>query len=410
MRGAGEHVIARARGASRPRGPLRGSVPWLRSAAAALVACALFITACSEGEKKAVAPAPTLEDGRIVFADGSPQIASIHAEPVQPTGKVSIRLPGRLVWDENLTVRIYSAFAGRVLSILVGAGDAVQGGQPLATLASPDFGQAQADAQRAAADLSLAEKNLVRVRDLVENGVAPRKDLAAAQAEQQRARTEYARASARVKLYRGNVSIDQSLVLRSPIPGTVVERNVNPGQELRPDVAMANQPALFVITNPTYLWVLLDATERDLPLLRAGEDVKLRVAAYPDETFSARIDVVSDFVDRETRTVKVRASTANPTRKLKGDMFVTAEVEAATIPGVLVPAKAVFLIGETHYAFVEEKPGRYRRVAIRTSGETNGSIGVVEGVNPDERVVVDGTLFLQRIHAQLTARDRAGQR
>lgn len=392
--------------------PRTGARRGLRSWPGVLAVCllgAMLLASCGEEKKKVTAPGQRLEDGRVVFADGSPQIASIHAEPVLPTGNTSVRLPGRLVWNENLTVRVYPPFGGRVLNILVSVGDAVQGGQPLATLASPDFGQAQADAQRAFADLALAEKNLARVRDLVESGVAPRKDLTAIQAEHQRARTEHVRASARLKLYGGGASLDQSLVLRSPIPGTVVERNVNPGQEIRPEVAMAGQPALFVITDPAQLWVALDSTERDLPLLRAGEDVRLRVVAYPDDVFSARIDFVSDFVDRETRTVKVRGSTSNPSRKLKADMYVTGEVEAPTIPGVLVPAKAIFLAGDTHYAFIEEKPGRYRRVAVRTSGETNGSIGVVEGVGKDDRVVVDGTLFLQRIHAQLTARERAGK-
>lgn len=408
MTGGGSGALKGGRQEGRPRAA-RARRPTTRrrpaSVAAVLLGVAILV-GCAE-EKKPVAPLQKLEDGRIVFVEGSPQVASIHSESVQRSGSVTVRLPGRIAWDENVTARIYPPLAGRVVNILVSVGDAVRAGQPLATLASPELGQAQADAQRAVADLGLAEKNLTRISDLVEAGVAPRKELAAAQAEQQRARSEYARAQARVKLY-GSASIDQSLPLRTPIRGTVVERNVNPGQEVRPDVAMTSPP-LFVVTDPGQLWVTLDANERDLPLLRAGEDVRLRVSAYPNETFSARIEVVSDFVDRETRTVKIRGATTNPQRKLKADMYVAAEVDTPAIDGVLVPAKAVFLIGETQYAFIEEAPGRYRRVAVRTSGETNGSIGVVEGIGPDDRVVVDGALFLQRIHAQLTARERPGK-
>lgn len=114
-------------------------------------------------------------------------------------------------------------------------GDRVKAGQALAYLASPDFGQAQADAGKAQADIALAEKNLARIRELHDNGVAPRKDLSQAEAEHARARSELARAQGRVRLYGGGTGIDQTLALKSPIAGTVVERNLNPGQELRSD-------------------------------------------------------------------------------------------------------------------------------------------------------------------------------
>jgi diguanylate cyclase (GGDEF)-like protein len=69
-------------------------------------------------------------------------------------------MPGRLVWDEDRTVRIYSAFAGRVTKILAKLGESVKPGQTLALVASPDFGEAQADARKAESDLALAQKNV----------------------------------------------------------------------------------------------------------------------------------------------------------------------------------------------------------------------------------------------------------
>ena len=198
------------------------------------------------------------------------------------------------------------------MKIFVKPGDVVKPGQILARLASPDFGQAQADARKAASDFALAEKNLARVRELVAAGVAPQKDLKAAEAEHARAQAELARASGRVRLYGSAAeAVDQSFALKSPIAGTVVERNINPGQELRSDLMLANGPPMFVITDPSRLWVLLDATERDLPFLKPGETVALHSDAYPDEAFSAVIEMVADFVDPQTRTIKVRGSLAN---------------------------------------------------------------------------------------------------
>ena len=367
-----------------------------RFVAAALIAAAL--AGCGD-EKKAVAPVPQVEGEQISFPEGSPQIAALRAEAVRAGEPVIVRLPGRLVWDEDRTVRIYAAFAGRVTKILASLGETVKPGQKLALIASPDFGEAQADARKAESDLVLAQKNLARLRELTENGVAAKKDLEAAEAEFARAQAEAARSAARVKLYGGGGAVDQNLAVTAPVAGVVVERNVNPGQELRPDVAMANQPAMFVITDPSRLWLQLDATERDLPLLAAGKALKIRSSAYPDETFVARLDVVSDFIDRETRTVKVRGTLDNADRRLKGEMFVTAELETPPLKGFAVPAKAVFLIGDRYFVFVEEGSGRYVRREVQAGPERGGKVPVSGGLKDGDKVVVDGSLFLQQIYA-----------
>ncbi|MCC6611408.1 MAG: efflux RND transporter periplasmic adaptor subunit [Burkholderiales bacterium] len=335
------------------RSPLGRAV----TVAASLVAA---ISGCGERDPLPEPPQVKLAAGGIVFPQDSPQLASITVEPVRPGGATVLRLGGRLVWDEDRTVRLYPAFAGRVARILAKPGDAVKPGQTLALLASPDYGQAQAEARKAEGDIALAQKTLVRVRELVAHGVAPGKDLATAEADYARAEAEVERTRALLKLYGGREAIDQSFALKTPIAGVVVERNINPGQELRPDLQLANSPAMFVITDPSRLWVVLDATERDLRFLKSGGKVTLRVGAFPGEHFVATIETISDFLDPQTRTEKVRGSIPNSDRRLKGEMFVTAELETEERAALEVPAKAVFLAGDKYYVFVEEGPGASR--------------------------------------------------
>src|SRR4029450_211390 len=168
----------------------------------------------------------------------------------------------------------------------------------------PDFGQAQTDARRAESDFFLAEKNLARLTDLEQHGVAPRKDVQAAEADYGRAQAELARTRERLKLYgaRGP-GVDQSYALTSPIEGIVVEKNRNPGQELRPDQGKGTPPALFVITYPKDLWAVLDASERELAAVKIGQIVTILTPAYRDEDFSARVEAISDFLDPGTRTI-----------------------------------------------------------------------------------------------------------
>ena len=120
--------------------------------------------------------------------------------------------------------------------------------------------------------------------------------------------------------------MDQTYTLTSPIAGTVVERNINPGQELRPDQMVANSPPLFVVTNPATLWAIFDASERDLVMLRVGKVIQVSTPAYRDERYLAKVEAIADFLDPATRTLKIRTRLDNLSRKLKAEMFVTADV------------------------------------------------------------------------------------
>jgi membrane fusion protein, heavy metal efflux system len=367
------------------------------------LALAAAASACGDGDAKPDIARPRLENGEIVFPEGSPQVASFATETVKEAGPVQLRLTGRLVWDENRTVRLYPPFAGRVLQILVKTGERVSRGQALAKLASPDFGQAQADARRAQSDFALAEKNLNRQRELHAAGVSSRKDLATAEADYARADAELARAMGKVKLYGASTdSVDQNFSLSSPIDGVIVERNINPGQELRTDLQLANTPPMFVITDPSRLWVQLDAGESQLASLKPGQKVLLRSAAWPDETFPATLENISDFIDSASRTVKVRGAVENRERKLKGEMFVTAELRETLRADLAMPEKALVLAGDNYYVFVEEKPGRYSRQEVKVDAVRDGVASVSAGVKLGQKVVTEGNLFLHRLHRQLS--------
>jgi membrane fusion protein, heavy metal efflux system len=159
---------------------------------------------------------------------------------------------------------------------------------------------------------------------------------------------------------------------------------------------------MFVVTDPSRLWVQLDATERDLPRLKTGMRVKLRTGAWPDEVFPATLVAISDFIDPATRTVKVRGTVDNRGRKLKGEMFVNAEIEGAPRANLQVPEKAVVQASGKNWVFVEEAPGRFARVEIELDGVHDGVAGIVSGLAPGQKVVIEGNLFLHRLYRQLS--------
>ncbi|HET7365016.1 MAG TPA: efflux RND transporter periplasmic adaptor subunit [Burkholderiales bacterium] len=356
----------------------------------------LLLAACGEKEKD---PAPqfTVEQHSVViFPSGSPQAAGISSVPIEPRRDMVVRFNGRLVWNEDRTVRVFAPFAGRVSVIAVRPGDRVKPGQTLAVIAAPELGMAQAEARKAEQDHALAQKNLARVQELFNAGVAPAKDLQAAQADVARTAADRQRTAAKLKLYGKTDSVDQTLPLKTPIAGVVVERNLNPGQEIRPD--SQGDKGLFVVSDPRKLWFLLDVAEKDVGLVKPGTDVSITTTSLGAEHVKGTIMYVADVVDPQSRTVKVRGAVEGDER-LKAEMYIVAELRVPATGGFLVPARAVYLRGEQHYVFIDQGNGRYARRAIVAGPLTDGYQVVLQGLAANDKVVLDGSLLLERLLA-----------
>ena len=350
------------------------------------LACAL--AACDRsGETQHEAPI-RVEGERVILSE--PEKADfLKLATVERDKGTTLRITGRLIWNEDLTARVVPQVAGRIQKIAVELGASVKAGQLLATLISPEFGIAEADARKAQADLTVARKALERQRELHAAGVVSDKDWQQTEAETTRIQADADRARLRLSGLGG--SADGAYPLRSPLPGIVVERNLSPGMEYRPE---QNGEALFVVTDPTHLWLRLDAAESDLAALKTGELFAFTVKQYPGEKFTGTLRHIGDFVDPTTRTVPVRGEVNNPDRRLKGGMFATAQIELPPTQLLEVPAAAVILIGNQHYVLVEEAPGRYVRRTVRSGRTQEGRIAVLEGLTEGERVVVEGNLHL----------------
>jgi len=351
-----------------------------RRAAALVLACALS-GACHRAASEAEAPEPRVEGARVSFPTDSPELGSLQVGAPRETQTPTITVNGRLAWDENETVRVYSPFGGRITQIVAEPGQVVAKGDVLARLASSDFGQAEADARKAASDLRLAERTLTRERDLYEHGAAARRDLEAAEADEARASAESQWTSARLAAYgEAARSADGSFALRAPIAGTVVERNLAPGQDVRPDQMMAG-------------------SEKLAAPMSVGDAFAVRLHLDPSRTLRGRVELVSPSLDPVTRTVKVRGSLANADGALRAEMLVNVDVATTDDRKVAeVPVTAVLLRGDKHFVFVEDHPGSYERREVAIGHEQEGWLSVTSGLDADRRVVTQGALLLEKIY------------
>ena len=342
------------------------------------------------------APQPIVQGQQLRFPAGHPQLALLGTIEAKAAQSVTIELPARLVWNEERTQRIYPAFAGRVLTLNADIGQSVQAGQVLATLASPEFGAAQADTAKAMADAQVAERALARHQTLFEGDVISRKELDMTEAEALRAKAELARAQARTRMYGSANTVNQQLGLAATIRGVVVERNLSAGQEVRPDQGGPGNQALFVVSDPTLLWVQIDARESDTASLKPGTKIILTLPNFPDQTFEAKITAAGDFIDSNTRSIKVRAVIDNTQRLLKAEMLGTARIERKLAAGVLVPASAVQLRGIEHWTYIQTEPGVFEPRRVKLGYEGPQEVLIIEGVQAGEWVVKENSLLLAR--------------
>lgn len=356
-----------------------------------------LLSACDRPAPVAVgAPQPIFEASQIKYPPGHPQLPLLASEAAQAAQDLVFELPARLVWNEDRTQRITSAFAARVNQIHADVGKPVSAGSALATLSSPEFGAAQADAARAQADASVAQKNLARQQDLFNAGVVARKELEQAQGDALRTQAEVDRAQARVAMYGGGQRVDQLIALTTHMTGVVVERNLNPGQEVRPDAASPGGNALFVVTDPRELWLLIDAKAEDLPHLRAGVSLPLHVPGVSDGPFMATVLGSSDAIDPVARVVKVKAKVANPQRLLKAEMIGTVQVQRQLNGGVMVPSSAVFLRGAQHVVYVQHQAGVYQSRDVALGHADSKTSHITQGLAPGDLVVKQNVLLLER--------------
>jgi len=363
---------------------------------------ATLVLGCHHEASPDQAAGPKVTGQTIAFPPGSPQLASVESAPVELRQPVNAELSGRLLWNENVTVRVFTPFAGRVRKLRADLGQKVGANEPLAEIESPDFGQAQADARKAESDLKLTVRNLARLRELFAHGAAAQKDVEAAEDAQAQAEAEQARALSKIAAYGAEASgPDEIFLLRSPLAGTVVDKSIGPGQEIRPDQMLANIPEitapLFVVSDPAQLWIQIDATEVDLPHLQPGHEFTFTGRAFPGQTFTGRVDTVSEFIDPNTRTIKIRGSVDNSRRLLKAEMFVNVSLPDGQAAALSVPAAAVFLKGDKHFVFVQDQPGVFTRREVAIGSEEAGRVLILNGLQTGQQVVTDGCVFLQEV-------------
>jgi cobalt-zinc-cadmium efflux system membrane fusion protein len=345
---------------------------------------------------------PKSHSNHLSLAAASAQLSFLRIESVQLLPlPASETFNARISLAEDLTARIFPPVAGRVIRLLVGLGDKVKAGQPLAVIDAPEFGQAIADLHKAEADAALKDKALARAQTLYAGEALARRDLEAAEADSQARRAEAERARLRLANLTpaaGKLQGEQ-LTLRAPLAGIIVDRQANPGTEVRPD----SSTPLFIIGDLDRLWLNIDLPEKAAAQAQPGREVHFSVEAFPGMDFNARIERVGAMVDPSTRRIPVRAGLDNRDRRLKPEMYARATISQGDgQQAIRLPVSALLTGGLNTHVFIQTADREFDRIAVNVLRQDAEFAYIAAGtaLNPGDRVVVRGALLLASEMAQ----------
>jgi cobalt-zinc-cadmium efflux system membrane fusion protein len=334
-----------------------------------------------------------------LFTIPSDQMAHVQVLAVQPTSLTrTLRLTGAVAYNSFHTTPVITQVSGPVSRIVVVPGQHVQRSDPLLYVASPDYSQLRTNYLKAKDAHALAQKAYARAQDLYQHHAIAEQNLEQAESAQTQAEGDLAAAEAALKVM-GIISPDALVkappsfeaLVKSPINGEVVEQDVSVGQLLQTSITQC-----FILSDTSTVWVLVNIYQKDLPYVHVGDAVTIQTESYPD-VFHGRISYVAASLDPNTRTLQARIETSNPGLKLKKDMYVVATVDAGTIQNAIaVPDSAVLRDSENQpFVYVEQAANQFGRRSVTLGDSMKGRTQVISGLNPGDRVIGDGSLFLQ---------------
>jgi cobalt-zinc-cadmium efflux system membrane fusion protein len=358
----------------------------------AAVCLVLLAPACAKTGAPAVQAAAGDRDS-IQLAANSPQLPFLKIETVvEASVGATIAVTGRVDFDEDRTQRVASPIDGHASGIRVRLGDRVTVNQPLIEITSPHVGELQAAAQKADQDLALAQKSLDRAHKLQEDNAVSEKELAQFETDYRKAKSDAESASTELRAL-GIKPTDPAIgaSLRAQVAGTVVDRNVLLGQEVRADAALP----LLTISDLDSVWVIGDLYEQDLNFVAQDAPVDVSVPAYPEQRFRGRVAYIGDVLDPTSHTVKLRCVVPNSNHLLKPEMFAKIAVSgAANAKVITIPTKAV-LADDQHTRVIVNAGDKYKLREVTVGPEVEGRVRVLAGLTRGERIVTEGALFLK---------------
>lgn len=267
---------------------------------------------------------------------------TIQQRPIQE----QLTISGKVEYNENDLVSFKSLIQGIVEQVNFELGDEVKKGQLLATVKSSDIQQLLQDRRYQESQIALIEKQIGSKKELLKDGLIAKPELLTREYELAAAKIELDKINAALQLFKATSKGTFQLI--APKNGMIVKKNISPGQSISSE---DNDMPLFAISNLKQVWILINIHATNLPYIHLNDEVQIRTLAYPDRTYSGRIDKIYNVFDDDEHVLKARVVLSNEDLKLLPGLSADIIVNKRTNTGeaFAIPNKAKIFHNNKEY-------------------------------------------------------------
>lgn len=324
-------------------------------------------------------------------------IVDVKAVEVMPFSE-TLRVSGKVEFDEQRVARIGATVTGRVTEILAMPGQDIDRGTVLGRINSTELGQTQLAFLKARAANELATRAYERAKILYKEDVIAKADLQRRQSEAETSAAERRAMADQLRVLgmpeeqienlgkTGNVNSISAVT--SSIDGTVVERKIVLGQVVQP------ADALFTVADLSEVWVTAQVPEQEAAQLAIDQPMRIEIPALAGEKFQGNLTYIGELVSNETRTIPARTVLENRNRMIKPGMLATLLISGKAVDRPVIPATAVVRDDGYDHVFVVLGDNKYKLTVVKLGPETNGVRPVLSGLEPGTLIVTQQAYHL----------------
>ena len=381
-----------------------------RNPAVSVVGCAALLTlilcGCSPGDttEAQTAPAPAAKNATLTAEQR--QHITLYTV-AQSTYRRVIESNGVVDFDGDQSTSVLAPISGPVSRLLVSIGQHVNKGDPLALVESPDFATAVSTYQKAIATAKTSRRLADIDKDLFDHQGVPQKEMEQAQTDAANAEADRDAAlqglvaldvdpQAIADIQQGKMTSRVAGVIRAPIAGTVVERQITPGQLLS-----AGTTPCFTIADLSRVWVIAQIFDSDIASVSIGDSAQV-VTGVEGRSVTGTVGNIAALVDSNTRSVAVRVVANNPGEILKKQMYVRVRINRRQQDtGLLAPDSAILHDDENlPFVYVAQADGSFARQRVTLGYRTGDQYDISSGLKSGDQIVTQGGIFVQFMQNQ----------
>ncbi|ANI88610.1 efflux transporter periplasmic adaptor subunit [Arachidicoccus ginsenosidimutans] len=350
-----------------------------------IIGAIIFLQSCSSNKPQT---ADNTADSKYVLPDSLLKTITIDTVKNSVYSN-AITLTGQVDFDEDHVIKIYPMVSGVAQDIRTALGDYVQKGQVLAIFRSSDMTGFSNDLATTESELQIAKHNREVTISMYKSGLASKTD--SLNAEEQYVQAKANAQKAQRILDNNGGSSNGEYVVRAPISGFIVEKNINNGMAVRND----NGNNLFTISDLNTVWVMANVYESNISYIKSGDSVDVTTLSYPGKIFRGKIDKIMNVLDPDSRVMKVRIVLNNPGYLLKPAMFTSVSVSYSDNKQMIsIPSSALVFDNNQNYVLVYKSPSDITIVPVEVDGTKGDRTYISSGLQDGQLIISSQALLI----------------